>query len=286
MGGAGPPRSEGVPDATLVRDGATRRCSRVAIGDGAGRTQLVEAELRAWAATVCWSTVIRWPRTRDLLGALRVTVFSRTTSQLVKGGPAGRRAYLDDLLVASAPRYAAGPPTTSVSCVTATRCSRAACGTPTPAPTLDVFDDQLVRAGAELVRGRLRLMARLAPSVERRVPGPRRRGASGSTPRYEAEWAEGATPAPDAVDRRCSGPRSTGSARRSSIGGSTLVGPHRDEWRLRVDGLDTRTHASQGEQRTLALALRLGGHRVAPETIGDDPVLLLDDVFSELDDRA
>src|SRR5207248_666833 len=63
----------------------------------------------------------------------------------------------------------------------------------------------------------------------------------------------------------------------------TLVGPHRDEWRLEVGGLDSRTHASQGEQRTLSLAMRLGGHRLLTEVLDDEPVLLLDDVFSELD---
>ena len=67
--------------------------------------------------------------------------------------------------------------------------------------------------------------------------------------------------------------------------GVTLVGPHRDEWRLLVGGLESRTHASQGEQRTLALALRLGGHRLCAELTGSAPVLLLDDVFSELDDQ-
>ena len=67
--------------------------------------------------------------------------------------------------------------------------------------------------------------------------------------------------------------------------GVTLVGPHRDEWRLLVGGMESRTHASQGEQRTLALALRLGGHRLCTELTGSSPVLLLDDVFSELDDQ-
>ncbi|MFM8237566.1 MAG: DNA replication and repair protein RecF, partial [Actinomycetota bacterium] len=65
--------------------------------------------------------------------------------------------------------------------------------------------------------------------------------------------------------------------------GLTLVGPHRDEWRLVIGGLDSRYQASQGEQRTLALALRLAGHRVVAEVTGAAPVLLLDDVFSELD---
>ena len=65
--------------------------------------------------------------------------------------------------------------------------------------------------------------------------------------------------------------------------GLSLVGPHRDEVDLRIEGRPSRTHASQGEQRTLALALRLGGHRLMSGRLGSPPVLLLDDVFSELD---
>src|SRR5205085_9460111 len=65
----------------------------------------------------------------------------------------------------------------------------------------------------------------------------------------------------------------------------TLAGPHRDEWRLQIDGLDGRLHASQGEQRTLALALRIAGHRLCTNLNGTAPVLLLDDVFSELDEH-
>ena len=76
-----------------------------------------------------------------------------------------------------------------------------------------------------------------------------------------------------------------GLIRRAEIDrGTTLAGPHRDEWRLRLGGLESRTHASQGEQRTLALALRLGGHQLCTDITGTAPVLLLDDVFSELDE--
>jgi DNA replication and repair protein RecF len=67
--------------------------------------------------------------------------------------------------------------------------------------------------------------------------------------------------------------------------GVTLSGPQRDEWELAVNGLPARTHASQGEQRSLALALRLAGHAVVTDVTGEPPVLLLDDVFSELDPR-
>ena len=64
----------------------------------------------------------------------------------------------------------------------------------------------------------------------------------------------------------------------------TLAGPHRDDWRLSIDGLDARRFASQGEQRSLALAVRLAGHGVVSDVVGEPPVLLLDDVFSELDE--
>jgi DNA replication and repair protein RecF len=67
--------------------------------------------------------------------------------------------------------------------------------------------------------------------------------------------------------------------------GVTLVGPHRDELEISLHGLGARTHASQGEQRTLALALRLASHRLVAEATGTVPLLLLDDVFSELDPR-
>jgi DNA replication and repair protein RecF len=63
----------------------------------------------------------------------------------------------------------------------------------------------------------------------------------------------------------------------------STVGPHRDELALAIEGMPARTHASQGEQRSLALALRLAAHAVVTEEVGSAPVLLLDDVFSELD---
>jgi DNA replication and repair protein RecF len=65
--------------------------------------------------------------------------------------------------------------------------------------------------------------------------------------------------------------------------GVSTIGPHRDELMLTVNGLPARTHASQGEQRSLALALRLASHAVVTELVGVAPILLLDDVFSELD---
>ena len=106
---------------------------------------------------------------------------------------------------------------------------------------------------------------------------------------YEAEWwgtpiDAAALASTDAQDVEAALRGALVARRRAELERKvTLTGPHRDEWRLQVRGLDARTHASQGEQRTLALALRLAGHNVVTEVAGAAPVFLLDDVFSELD---
>jgi DNA replication and repair protein RecF len=152
--------------------------------------------------------------------------------------------------------------------------------------TLDVLDEQLVQSAGELVRGRLQLVDRLGPAIdaayEALADGPKNHVRES----YEAEWA----PEPlrigdlDAIDDHLR--TALVARRRAEIErGVTLVGPHRDDWKLTIDGLDARTQASQGEQRTLALALRLAGRGVVHELTGTPPVLLLDDVFSELDAR-
>ena len=149
-----------------------------------------------------------------------------------------------------------------------------------------MFDDQLVRAGAELVRGRLRLVERLGPLVNDRVPRARAVGASRRRATTSPSGARvRSTSRARPRSRPGSATRSNGEPRPNVDRGITLVGPHRDELRLEIDGLDARTQASQGEQRTLALALRLAGHEVVTELTGATPVLLLDDVFSELDAR-
>jgi DNA replication and repair protein RecF len=92
--------------------------------------------------------------------------------------------------------------------------------------------------------------------------------------RYEPEWRSGGLAAALAEAR-------SADLRR----GVSTVGPHRDELTMSINGMPSRTHASQGEQRTLALALRLAGHRLVTERTGSAPVLVLDDVLSELDDH-
>jgi len=269
----------GVPDAALVRVGAEVAILRAEVIDEE-RVQLLEAEIRAVGRNRVLLNRQTLQRSRDLLGLMRVTVFAPDDLQLVKGGPAGRREYLDDLLVTSSPRYEAARSDYERVLKQRNALLRGGLRGDDALGTLDVFDAQLAAAGAELVRGRVKLLARLVPAVGaayEQLAGARAR----VTATYQAEWTADLDGDLDAalLDALCT-------HRRAEVDrGLTLIGPHRDEWRLLVGGMESRTHASQGEQRTLALALRLGGHRLSTELTGSAPVLLLDDVFSELDEQ-
>lgn len=267
----------GVPTEAMVRAGAGRAVVR-AEGVRDGRELLIEAELVTGGRNR--AQVNRQPlkRSRDLLGALRVSVFSPDDLALVKGGPSGRRLFVDDALVSLHPRYdrlrsdlervLRQRGTLLRQCAASRRLDAVA------ASTLDVWDARLVELGEALGRARADLVVQMAPALSRaynalaRPRGPDHRVEVG----YEAHWmAEGLAAA-------------LAGAREDEVRrGANLVGPHRDEVGLRLGGLPARTHASQGEQRSLALALRLAAHEVVTEVSGTAPVLLLDDVFSELD---
>jgi DNA replication and repair protein RecF len=274
----------GVPDRALVRAGRDAAILRAEVVDDE-RVQLLEAEIRASGRNRVLLNRNAVQRSRDLLGLMRVTVFAPDDLQLVKGGPAGRRDYLDDLLAALSPRYEAARADYERVLKQRNALLRGGLRGEDALGTLDVFDLQLAAAGAELARGRMKLLERLVPAVAdayAELAGAR----TPITTVYEAEWAPGGVDAD--ADRRLQGALldAFASHRDAEVDRRvTLVGPHRDEWRLLVGGMESRTHASQGEQRTLALALRLGGHRLCGELTGSSPVLLLDDVFSELDDQ-
>ena len=271
----------GAPGEALVRVGATAGVVR-AEAHRDGRALLVEAELRPSGRDRVQVNRQPLKRTRDLLGALQVTVFAPDDLELVKGGPTARRRYLDDLLVALHPRHEVTQNELERVLRQRNALLRQAGGRSTPevTVTLDVWDAKLAATGEALVSARKGLTAALEPLVTAaygQVAGTARlRGAAVDvTLAYTASW-DG--PLADALGR----------ARPEDLRrGVTTVGPHRDDLSCRIGGLPTRTHASQGEQRSLALALRLGGHRLVTDRIGSSPVLLLDDVFSELDpDRS
>jgi DNA replication and repair protein RecF len=272
----------GVPDALLVRSGAEQAIVRAEVHVGP-RAQLFEAEIRLAGRNRIQCNRQPVTRARDLHGLLRVTVFAPDDLELVKAGPSARREYLDELLVMLAARYDAARTDYDRVLKQRNALLRGGVRDEDARVTLDVFDEQLVHAASELVRGRLRLVERIEPHVSASY----RALAESEQPvelRYVAEWNDD-QPVPDDSDAIEAALRGALERRRRAEldRGVTLVGPHRDELLLRIDALEARTQASQGEQRTLALALRLAGHRVVTEITDTAPVLLLDDVFSELD---
>jgi DNA replication and repair protein RecF len=272
----------GVADAALVAAGHDEAIVRAEIIDDDTTTR-VEAALRAAGRNRVLVNKKAIIRRRDLLDHLRVTVFSPDDLALVKSGPARRRDYLDELLEAATPRLASVRGDYERVLKQRNALLRGGVHDAEARTTLEVLDDRLIVTGAELVRGRLELVERLSPEVAvayELLAGP----TPGLALRYEAEWGEGSLEADRAGDVEALLRAALVALRRRELErGLTLVGPHRDDCRLEISGLDARSHASQGEQRTLALALRLAGHRLTATVIGSEPVLLLDDVFSELD---
>lgn len=263
----------GAPPDAMVRVGAERAVVR-AEGRREGREVLIELEMPRQGRSRVQVNRQRLRRTRDLLGALRTTVFTPEDLALVKEGPALRRQYLDDLLVALEP--AADRVLADLDRVLRQRASllKQAGGRLDEAAshTLDVWDDKLAQLGTEVTGRRESLTERLAPAVDVAYQELAESPSGAVELRYQRSW-----PGDDlhAALRDVRGD----DARR----GISTIGPHRDELGLHLNGLLARTQASQGEQRTMALALRLAGHRSVAERWGEAPLLLLDDVLSELD---
>jgi DNA replication and repair protein RecF len=269
----------GAPNDALVRQGASSAFVRAEV-DRDGRRTLIEAEVPQRGAPRVLVNGKALRRSADLLGALRVSVFSPDDLALIKAGPSHRRQLLDDALVALHARHA--ETITAVERVLKQRGAllRQAGGRATPevVSTLDVWDSKLAEHGSALVVARQELVTRLEPLVAKAYAAVAA-GASPITLRYAASYESVAD-----LDERGALAAALAAARDADLRrGVTTVGPHRDELDLHIGSLPARTHASQGEQRSLALALRLAVHEAVTETTGAPPILLLDDVFSELD---
>jgi DNA replication and repair protein RecF len=310
-------------DVPLIRQGAEQAIIRASVRSGVSDT-LVEIELNPGRANRVRLNRAPVSKPREVLGVLRTVLFAPEDLTLVKGDPAERRRFLDDLLVAMAPRYAAiradydrvlrqrtallksaGPK--------AGRGAKAG-SRETVMSTLDVWDAHLARAGAELLVAREHLVAALRPHVERAYTavagdaGPATmayRRSFGTAATLRSGQPEDAADGGEAAADGGEGSRTGGGARhadrvRSAAGalraalaeardseldrGVCLAGPHRDELELGVRGMPARGYASHGESWSLALALRLASFDLLRGGPGrEDPVLILDDVFAELD---
>ncbi|MBA0052811.1 DNA replication/repair protein RecF [Streptomyces sp. AJS327] len=276
-------------DAPLVRQGAERAVVRAAVRQGE-RQQLVELELNPGKANRARINRSAQVRPRDVLGIVRAVLFAPEDLALVKGDPGERRRFLDELVVARAPRMAGVRADYDRvlkqrnSLLKTAAMARRHGGRGADLSTLDVWDQHLARAGAELLSRRLELVAALGPVVnsayERVAPGGgpvelEYRGVAGEGPTVE-------TPPAELYERLLA---ALAEARRREVErGVTLVGPHRDELLLSLGGLPAKGYASHGESWSLALALRLASYELL-RAEGSEPVLVLDDVFAELDAR-
>ncbi|MBO0819910.1 MAG: DNA replication/repair protein RecF [Nocardiopsaceae bacterium] len=280
-------------DTPLIRQGTGQAIIRTEV-HGDIHDSLVEIELNAGRANRVRLNKAPLPKPREILGILRTVVFAPEDLALVKGDPGERRRFLDDLLVAMAPRYAAVRADYDrvlrqrTALLKSAGPKARASDRETVTATLDVWDAHLARSGAELLVAREHLVDSLRPHV---------------TGSYDAVAGEGRGPAALAYRRSFEGTalpdetpfgerlRAADEALRAALAevrtselerGVCLAGPHRDELELSVRGMPARGYASHGESWSLALALRLASFGLL-RAGREDPVLILDDVFAELD---
>jgi DNA replication and repair protein RecF len=259
---------------TLVRRGAQAAIVRIE-GERAGRPFLVEVEIPAVGRTRMQLNHQRARRVGDLTEVLGVSVFTPDDLVLVKGGPAERRRYLDEVMVACRPARDALRADLERILRQKSALLRQAHGVLSTdvRTTLAVWNEKLIHVGEALAAARVETVTALQPLVGEAYA---QIAPDAEAPRvdlaYESAW------------------RSTGlasalaDAERDEVRrAACLIGPHRDDLAILLAGMPSRTQASQGEQRTMALALRLAAHRLVAAETGVRPVLLLDDIFSELD---
>ncbi len=278
-------------DAPLVRQGAGRAVLRAAVTGANGGT-LLELELNPGRANRVRLNRSPLPRPRDILGTLRTVLFAPEDLALVKGDPGERRRFLDELLVATAPRYAGVRADyervlrqrTALLKSAGARGHLRGTARESVTATLDAWDGQLARAGAPLLNGRMRLVAALRPHVAaayEAVSGGPSGEASGMN--YRSSALENSDEFDDVPALETALLKALTANRAAELDrGVCLTGPHRDELELSIGGLPARGYASHGESWSLALALRLASFALLRDG-REDPVLILDDVFAELD---
>ncbi|MEV1052298.1 DNA replication/repair protein RecF [Streptomyces sp. NPDC049887] len=274
-------------DAPLVRTGAERAVIRAAVAQGE-RSQLIELELNPGKANRARINRSSQVRPRDVLGIVRTVLFAPEDLALVKGDPGERRRFLDELITARSPRMAGVRSDYERvlkqrnTLLKSAAMARRHGGRSMDLSTLDVWDEHLARAGAELLARRLDLIATLQPltdkAYEQLAPG-------GGPVTLEYRGSAGGGPAQSREELCEHLVAALGEARGQEIErGVTLVGPHRDELLLRLGEMPAKGYASHGECWSYALALRLASYDLL-RAEGNEPVLVLDDVFAELDAR-
>jgi len=277
-------------DAPLIRRGAERAVIRAAVVSQ-DRELLLEVELTSGRANRARINRAPLTRARDILGALRTVLFAPEDLALVRGDPAERRRFLDDVLIMRAPRMAgvrADYDRVLKQRNALLKTAGAARRSGGELATLDVWDEHLAAAGAELVHARISLLAELRPHVDAAYadlagPGDAVDLAYRSTVPVSVAAGSREDGVPDVPTLRDAMLGELARVRSAELDrGVSLVGPHRDDLELLLGSGPAKGYASHGESWSFALALRLGSFALL-RSDGVDPILVLDDVFAELD---
>ncbi|MFD5266774.1 DNA replication/repair protein RecF [Streptomyces sp. NPDC058335] len=273
-------------DAPLVRMGADRAVIRAQVRQG-DRQQLVELELNPGKANRARINRSSQVRPRDVLGIVRTVLFAPEDLALVKGDPGERRRFLDEMITARSPRMAGVRSDYERvlrqrnTLLKSAALARRHGGRTMDLSTLDVWDQHLARVGAELLAQRLDLIAAIQPLADKAYE----QLAPGGGPvalEYKAS-APGEAHTREDLYGQLMG--ALADVRKQEIErGVTLAGPHRDDVLLKLGQLPAKGYASHGESWSYALALRLASYDLL-RAEGNEPVLVLDDVFAELDTR-
>ncbi|BBY06386.1 DNA replication/repair protein RecF [Mycobacterium noviomagense] len=273
-------------DAPLVRSGAPRAViSTIVVNEG--RECAVDVEIASGRANKARLNRSPVRSTREVVGVLRVVLFAPEDLALVRGDPMDRRRYLDDLATLRRPRIAAVRADYDKVLRQRTALLKTASGArqrgdPGVLETLDVWDGRLAAHGAELMAARIDLVNELVPEVAKTyqllAPGPKAASIG-----YRASVDLGVDGQVDSGFLEAALLSALAQRRNAELErGVCLVGPHRDDLELQLGDQPAKGFASHGEAWSLALALRLAAYELLRGE-GSDPVLLLDDVFAELD---
>jgi DNA replication and repair protein RecF len=273
-------------DAPLIRTGNSRAViSTIVVNEG--RECAIDLEIATGRANKARLNRSPMRSTREVVGVLRAVLFAPEDLALVRGDPADRRRYLDDLATVRRPAIAAvradydkvlRQRTALLKSLSGTRQR----GDQSALDTLDAWDSRLAEHGAELMAGRIDLVNQLAPEVEKAY----QLLAPGSRPAWIGYRASMDGLAAEGIDREFIEAALLAALSERRVAeverGMCLVGPHRDDLELRIADQPAKGFASHGESWSFAVALRLAAYELL-RADGSEPVLLLDDVFAELD---
>lgn len=278
-------------DAPLVRMGADRAVIGLEV-IGADRSILIELEINPGRANRARINRSAPARPRDVLGLLRTVVFAPEDLALVKGEPTDRRRFIDELLVQRSPRMLGVKADYDRILKQRNALLKSAAAARRSSPhdvlrTLEVWDEQLVEAGADLVSARVALVQELQPHLSAAYDliagGVDAVSEADATVGYVSSLGPDTEITTDREVWREQLKAGIERRRKEEIDrGVTLVGPQRDDLLFRLGPVPAKGFASHGESWSIALSLRLAGLEVL-RADGDDPVLILDDVFAELD---